>query len=176
MKSMTTATYLATATAINTALATAGITTLTFSNVAAITINSVLYPNLLSYIGYHLESDALKVQSIITAELAKTGQWSVVKSPNRVVTPPSNPADDHYISMNGYYISNTDLPASAVADQQFKADVETATKLLSTTIQNKAKPGGFVNVTSETVTYTVVESPAGTKTINASVVLVVVKP
>jgi hypothetical protein len=173
---MTTATYLATATAINTALSTAGITTLTFSNVTAITINAVLYPNLLSYIGYYLESDTLKVHSIIATELAKTGEWSSVKSPNRIVTPPSNPADDHYLTINGYHISNTDLSATTVADKQFKTDVEAATKLLSTTIQNKARPGGFVNITSETVAFTVVESPTGTKTINASVVLVVVKP
>jgi hypothetical protein len=172
---MITATYLATATAINTALSTAGITTVTFSRQST-TINAVLYDNLLSYIGYYLESDTLKLHSIIASELAKTGEWSTIKSPNRTVAPPVNPADDHYLTLNGYYISNTDLPASTVADNQFKTDVEAATKVLSTTIQSKARPGGFTSTTSEVVTFTVVESPTGTKTINASVALVIVKP
>lgn len=161
---------------INTALSTANITTLSFSGVTGVTLNAQLYPNLLSYIGYYLESDTLKVHSIINAELAKAGEWSSIKSPNRAVTVPPNPTDDHYLTMNGYFINNSDLSPSQLADKTFKTDVETATKLLSTTIQNKAKASGFLNLSSESVNYTVVESPSGTQTINASVVLVMVKP
>jgi len=170
---MTSATYLATVNSINSALATAGITTLIFTHKTAFTVNAILYANLIDYLGYILESDSLKVNSIIATELAKLGAWSDVKSPARAVTPPTPPADDHFVTLNGYYISNTDLSPTAVKEKQFNTDIETATKELSKVIQNKAKPAGYITTVSESSVFTNVESPAGTRTIISTVTVVV---
>ena len=52
---MTSATYLATVNSINSALLTAGITTLVFTHKVAFTVNSILYPNIIDYLGYEIK-------------------------------------------------------------------------------------------------------------------------
>lgn len=170
---MTSATYLATVNSINSALITAGITTLVFTHKTAFTVNAILYANLIDYLGYILESDTLKVNSIITAEFAKLGEWSDIKSPARVITPPSPPVDDHFVILNGYYISNTDLSPGAIKEKQLNINIETATKALSVTIQNKAKLAGYITVVSESSIFTNIEAPVGTRTITSTVTVVV---
>ena len=170
---MTSATYLATVNSINSALTTAGITTLVFTHKTAFTVNAVVYANLIDYLGYVLESDSLKVNSIIATELAKLGAWSDVKSPFRATGVPVDPPTDHYIPLSGYYISNTDLSPGAVKEKQLNTDIETATKELSKTIQNRAKLAGYITTVSESSVFTNVEAPAGTRTIISTVTVVV---
>lgn len=168
-------TYTATANSINSALKTAGIETLTFTKVSNLVLDKT-YPNALDCLGYILDSDLLKVNKIITAELNKYGNWSVLKSTSRAVTTPAAPTGDHYIVYSTYYINSADLPADEVAFVNFKTDVETATKSLSSTIQNKAKSISW-KTASESSTVVIQDDvpSAGKKTVTSTVTIVLEK-
>lgn len=163
---------------LNSALATAGITTLTFVNVTATVISAKTYPNLIDYSGYILDSDSLKVNSIITGELAKFGPWTVIKSTARVVATPVDPSGDHYITLTGYYVNNTDLPQAEVQYAQFKLDVENIAKAVSNNIQGKARPIGY-SIVSESSVVNIVDdaspAPVGTKTVTTTVTVKIFK-
>ena len=172
---MTSDTYNATVAAINSALTTAGVTTLVFTYRSAITVSGTLYPNLIDYLGYVLDSQSLAVNAIITTELAKQGAWSNVASTARVVTTPVAPTNDHFVTLNGYYINNTDLPLSTVQLNQFTTEVETATKGLSTIIQNKAKSISYSVITESATAVITDTTPLGTKIVTSTVTVKIFK-
>jgi hypothetical protein len=172
---MTSNTYISTVSALNSALITAGISTLSFTYRADITIGSTLYPNAIDYIGYILDSSNLKVQSLIVQELGKVGEWTIVKSPGRVVTPPVPPSGDHFITLNGYYVSSTDLPAADVLDVKFRNSVEDLVKSLSIGIQNQSKQVGYTTVSQVSTATFSDPTITGDRTIVATATVVINK-
>ena len=172
---MTSDIYVATVNAINSALLTASITTLTFTYRKDLVVSGAPYSDLIDYIGYVLDSQSLTVNAIIAAELAKQGAWSNVASTARPVTTPSAPLNDHFVTLNGYYINNIDLPLSTVQMNQFTTEVEAATKGLSTTIQNKAKSISYSVITESATAIITDTTPTGTKVVTSTVTVKIFK-
>lgn len=174
---MVTATYIAVVQGLNAALATAGVTTFSFTHATNTVIGSKTYPNLISYLGYYLDSDSFKINSIVATELAKNGAWTVVKSPARPVPGiPADPAGDHYTSANGYHLSNTDLPVNDALDTNLKQSAETSTKSHSAALQGAATSAKYTII--DQVATVVMSAPdiAGNRTITSTVTININRP
>jgi len=162
--------YSSAAVSINSALTTAGITTLLVAHAQNQTINAVVHNNLIDYIGYVLNSDLMKVNNIIETELARYGKFATLKSPARPVTVPSNPVDDHYVTLNGYYIENSDIDTDKVLFDDFKGKIESDVRYCSSVVQSRAKTIQW-NTSDETSTITITDVSPTAKTISVAITI-----
>lgn len=164
------------ASAINQALVTAGITTLTFTAKTNELVNAVTYPNILDFSGYHLQSATLTIQNIISKEMQKYGAFYIVKCPTRVITPPSNPPDDHYQITFGYYLNNNDLPPGQADEIKLNSSLQNIAQNNTDSIKNTIRPLKYSYVSGSSV-YTL-SSPdmSGNRTVTITSTAVINKP
>lgn len=164
------------AAAINKSLVTANITTLTFTAKVDEVVNTVTYSNILDFEGYHLQSSADSVEKILDEAFAKIGAFSVVKSPSRLVSPPADPADDHYQVTYGFYLDNKDLPPGEAEENKLNADVQKIAQSNSSSIKSTTRALKYTTKSDSSIFNITDPDGIGDRTITINTTVVINKP
>ena len=153
---MDTSTYQSVVDDLNGSIQLAGLTgTLTFVLLNNQTIDSVPYSNVISFSGYYLSVNHLKINQIILNTLLKYGEWSSLKRTFDVnQVPPSSPGNDHYDVSYGYYVHNSDVNETILVENKINSDLQSAVAQVKSTVSNIGTRSGY-DVTSMTGSATI---------------------